>query len=895
MNLGNFAKYRHFCVILPIALGWGLLHFFGLLVSLENLAMDWRFRVRGPIDSKAKIAYVNRDTLTSGYFGEGAFPRTHYATVGKAMLELGNAQVVFFDFVMSGDYYSEMINPKLIYAGNNAMRTLSLFNPNKVVLAASFSNKKYGFDQYSSSLPYKAEGAFQVINSSPLGYDAALNPVPELPEFPLWTPRVEDPLYPVGQAGRVGLIDMSKRLNRGAIDRYVPAFVEVHNEKPALYLANSAARWEAFLASGGDIFADRKGLGFNVYEENGYNWVKNKADEVKAVFPQQIPLTFYTAAVEILRAIHPQTTIQFDQQELRFIREDGSILYHIPLIQEQHIGINWYSSWLTGFPELEAARAQLLAEEEVLKVEGRLDELSWSFRKLAQETDKWILAVEAGDLKATRGIRLWGVPNDPYNPQVSFFEVIILFQAYQLATEQKAERTLHFIEDLFKQFEDHIILVGPTDALLQDLAPTPFDSNPSPKVATHGNLLKTIIDGNFIVKSPAWVTPFAILLLTLLVELLAVGGGLQSRINKLGAIFILIVYVCFTFLLFNQFNYVIPLIAPMGAAITSGAIGLMIQLLIEENQKARIRSMFGTYVSPELVNRMIDSEEAPKLGGHHAQITAFFSDIQSFSSFSEELEPDKLVELMNEYLNAMTEILEAEEGTLDKYIGDAIVGIFGAPVTVESHAYRACRAAQHIQRRQVELCAKWVSEGDKWTQRVHHMRTRIGLNSGEAIVGNMGSEKRFNYTMMGDTVNLAARNESGAKSYGVYTMVAGETKVEAEKYGDDIVFRYLDKIVVKGRSRPVDIYEIVGLTGDVSEPTRECLRIYDEAMQAYLARDWSTAMDRFEASAKLEPYQPNASTFIATNPSLVLLERTRIYAVNPPGDDWDGRYIMTSK
>ncbi len=158
----------------------------------------------------------------------------------------------------------------------------------------------------------------------------------------------------------------------------------------------------------------------------------------------------------------------------------------------------------------------------------------------------------------------------------------------------------------------------------------------------------------------------------------------------------------------------------------------------------------------------------------------------------------------------MTRILEEEQGTLDKYIGDAIVGIFGAPVHLPDHAYRACRAAVRIQERQVELREEWQAEPVEWPEVVYHMRTRIGLNTGDAVVGNMGSSKRFNYTMMGDTVNLAARNESGAKAYGVFIMLTEETKTAAEARSDDFVFRFLDRVVVKGRREPVAVYELLG-------------------------------------------------------------------------------------
>ena len=172
---------------------------------------------------------------------------------------------------------------------------------------------------------------------------------------------------------------------------------------------------------------------------------------------------------------------------------------------------------------------------------------------------------------------------------------------------------------------------------------------------------------------------------------------------------------------------------------------------------------------------------------------------------------------------------------------------------------------------------------------------RIGCNTGSATVGNMGSSRRFNYTMMGDTVNLAARCESGAKSFGVYTMVTGETKRAAEAGGDACVFRFLDKIIVKGRSEPAEMYEVVCLREDFNAETRECLALHEEGVKFYLAQKWDEAIAWFEKSAALEPNRPERNPDSPTTPSLVMLERCRALKRNPPPADWDGVYKMTTK
>ena len=306
--------------------------------------------------------------------------------------------------------------------------------------------------------------------------------------------------------------------------------------------------------------------------------------------------------------------------------------------------------------------------------------------------------------------------------------------------------------------------------------------------------------------------------------------------------------------------------------------------------------MFGTYVSPQLVDNMVNSGEEPQLGGHEAEITPYFSDIQGFSKFSELLPPAKLVELMNEYLTACTDIVLAQGGALDKYIGDAVVAMFGGLVPLEDHALRACIASQLVHRKLLALREKWRGEGDKWPDIVWAMQSRIGLNSGLTTVGNMGSHARFNYTMMGDNVNLAARMESGAKAYGVYTIVTEATKLGCEKYGgDQVVFRYLDKIVVKGRTIPVPIYEIVGLKEDVTAQTRECLGLFEQGIARYLAQDWDAAEALFRRSAELEPNQPGKTPGVESNPSLTLVARCSYMRAHPPEAGWDGVYVMKEK
>ncbi|MBT3637233.1 MAG: TIR domain-containing protein [Opitutae bacterium] len=316
--------------------------------------------------------------------------------------------------------------------------------------------------------------------------------------------------------------------------------------------------------------------------------------------------------------------------------------------------------------------------------------------------------------------------------------------------------------------------------------------------------------------------------------------------------------------------------------------GALYQLLGTAPTKKLMKEMFGTSLSPELLEQMVESGEMPNLGGEETQITAYFSDVQAFSSFSGSLEPSQLVAFMNEYLTAMLDVLYEQRGTFVKYIGDAIVAMFGAPIPFPDHPYQAVKTGLLMLKRQAELREKWKGEGDKWPDFGPNMQTRVGCNTGNAIVGNMGAVGHFEYSMMGDTVNLGARCESAARAYGAFCMVTEDTQRAAEATKDDIAYRYLDKIVVKGRPQPVSFYEPVGFKSDLTQEVQDCLDCFGQGIEKYLAQDWDSALEEFEKAKPLEPNQPNVTPGADKNPSMVLIERCQAMKENPPGDDWDG-------
>lgn len=438
-----------------------------------------------------------------------------------------------------------------------------------------------------------------------------------------------------------------------------------------------------------------------------------------------------------------------------------------------------------------------------------------------------------------------------------------------------------------------IVFVGQTVTGKADAGPTQL--NPySPLVLVHANVINNVLTADFVRSSPAWLVALCAALLGYVALALSAPRSVvfMASITAFGVV----AYIAASFGGWLVASLWLPLAWPL---LGFGGLQFYVigrRVILEQRAKQEIKGMFGTYVSPQLVEQMIASHQSPKLGGHAAEITAFFSDIEGFSTFSEKLTPDRLVELMNEYLTACTDVVQEEGGTLDKYVGDAIIAMFGAPIAQPDHALRACVASCRVQRRVAELRAKWTAEGDKWPEVIRRTRTRVGLNSGRCIIGNMGSRTRFNYTMMGDDVNLAARMESGAKSWGVYNMCTEATRLACEEHGKGrVVFRPLGRIVVKGRSQAVPIHEMVGLREAITPDVFEGLELFAGAVERFYARDWDAAIREFRRSAAREVNQPGKGSGIKDNPSLIFSRLAERFRETPPPPDWDGVHVMQEK
>ena len=424
-------------------------------------------------------------------------------------------------------------------------------------------------------------------------------------------------------------------------------------------------------------------------------------------------------------------------------------------------------------------------------------------------------------------------------------------------------------------FQNKVILVGTSLPGLYDLRNAPF--NPAfPGVEIHANILYTLMSGKFVTQ-----------LSTLESFILLAGIGILIGVITVflsplwSIVIIILVGAIHTFVAYNFFIenlYWIPIVAPILTLLVTFSGVYLYRYVTEERGKKFIKETFSHFVTKSVVDELLANPEKIKLGGEKKECTVFFSDVVGFTTIAEQLTPEALVRLLNEYLTEMTNIVFKYDGMLDKYEGDAVMAVFGAPIAQGNHAYNACATALEMQEQLVKLRELWGKQGRP------QLHARCGLNTGPMVVGNMGSETRFDYTVMGDSVNLGARLEPANKQYGTRIMIGEQTYLLAK---DQIVARELDLLRVKGKTEPVRVYELIGLTEKgVNEKTKQVLGLFKLGFENYLAQNWEMAIKYFREVQRLEPLDGPAKTYI---------RRCEAYAAESPGAEWDGVFTMMTK
>jgi adenylate cyclase len=327
----------------------------------------------------------------------------------------------------------------------------------------------------------------------------------------------------------------------------------------------------------------------------------------------------------------------------------------------------------------------------------------------------------------------------------------------------------------------------------------------------------------------------------------------------------------------SGYNVRVPIIAPLMAAAGVFTSTSAYRFALGQRERRLIRRAFQHYVAPAIVKQMLDDPSRLKLGGEICEVTVIFTDLEGFTSVAEGLAPEELRARLSTYFKAMMDVLLAEHATLDKFIGDAIMVYFGCPVADADHPRQACRAALAMQRRLHALNEEWRRIGTP------ELRMRIGVNTGTAVAGNMGTDEIFNYTILGDCVNLASRLEGVNKQYGTRTIIGEDTWARVRQ---EFETRELDWIRVKGKARPVAIYELLGVAGALSDQMRAVRALYAEGLALYRQRRWNDAAAKFRGALDLDP---------SDGPCRILLERCTHAVTTPPAEPWDGVYVMTTK
>jgi len=419
-----------------------------------------------------------------------------------------------------------------------------------------------------------------------------------------------------------------------------------------------------------------------------------------------------------------------------------------------------------------------------------------------------------------------------------------------------------------------IVLLGSSAPGLLDLRATPVQ-NVYPGVEVNATLIAGMLDQRLKYR-PAYTTGLELALLAL-VGLLSTGLGWLSPLRALLATLALAGGVVgLNLVAWQVHNQVIPLAPTLVLLLLLYLLHSSTGFFVQSRREQRLAQVFGQYVPPELVAEMSRRPANFALGGDSRVMTVLFSDLQDFTSVSEGLTPQQLTQLMQFVLTPLTQVIHLQRGTVDKYIGDAIMAFWGAPLPDDAHARHAVLAALGMKQRLAALQPELLAHG--WPA----LRIRIGINSGMMNVGNMGSAFRMAYTVLGDAVNLASRLEGAAKHYHA-TIVISETTRAAVP---EMACRELDRVRVKGRAQPVTLFEPLGLAADLDDAVRQALAEQQQALAAYRAQQWAQAQAAFAALAQAWPQEPLYSLY---------LQRIAALQATPPGESWDGVFNLTDK
>jgi len=431
-------------------------------------------------------------------------------------------------------------------------------------------------------------------------------------------------------------------------------------------------------------------------------------------------------------------------------------------------------------------------------------------------------------------------------------------------------------------FDGTIVLIGTSAAGLKDLRPSPLDPA-MPGIEAHAQAIEQILAGRFISR-PDWANGAEILYVAglgifLIVALSRIGAAWSAVVGGTAAVLAIVV----SWQVFRFFGFLVDPVTPVGATVAVYIAATLVSYLAAEQEKREVRTAFAQYLSPAMVERLAADPTQLKLGGETREMTFLFTDIRGFTTISEgfKSDPQALTRLINQFLTPMTDRILAHRGTIDKYMGDCIMAFWNAPLDDPEHQANACRAALAMRTELVTLNERLKAEAERDGRRFIPLAIGIGLNSGKVVVGNMGSDQRFDYSVLGDAVNLASRLEGQSKTYGV-DIVVGETTKEA---APGFAYLELDLIAVKGKAEAVRIYALRAAGADAAHEALAAVQ--DKLLAAYRGQRWEAALALLEQAKGMAPDLAGLWELYA--------QRIADYLADPPGPDWGGVYVARSK
>jgi len=436
------------------------------------------------------------------------------------------------------------------------------------------------------------------------------------------------------------------------------------------------------------------------------------------------------------------------------------------------------------------------------------------------------------------------------------------------------------IHKLEGTFNNKIVFIGASAEVLQDNKLTPFFEykgikRKMPGVEMHANALSTLLRGDFIVPQSAFLRVLLVFMLSF--ATMFITKWLKPFRGMFAIIGVLLAYVIWSFYAFIHTLVWVQITAPITAIILSYFGNVVHQTLTEQRERIRIKKTWQHFMAKNVIDNMLESGEMPTFGGERRQLTVLFSDIRGFTTYTEHHASQQVVHRLNEYLSSMVEIIFNNAGTLDKFVGDEIMALYGVPHPNKNHAEKACITALQMVNRLRALQNKWSQNNEEYFQ------IGIGINSGKMIVGNLGSSQLFDYTVIGDEVNLGARLEGANKQYGTTIIISEFTYKAVRKTA---IVRELDLVRVKGKQKSVRIYELRGIGSIPSIEKDLIIDIYHQGLQCYKERKWYQALIEYK---RILEYFPT------DGPTRVYIKRCLEFIENPPPENWDGVYEFTTK